>query len=109
MTLHSQHRTWALIVIALGAVVAVIAVNVIAARPWNGAEAAVCADLAERHLRAQSLFLEAGSDSQSDLGAERDTTFAELGIACGWEDAQAADMAAYAELLASGKDLPEIE
>ena len=85
------------------------AVNAVAAQPWNSAASASCADLAERHLRAQHDYLEAGADSQSDLGAVRDTTFAELGIACGWEEAQAADMAAYVEILDAGRALPAVQ
>lgn len=107
--MHSSHRTRALLGIVLGVIVAIVAVNVIAARPWNTAASASCSDLAERHLRAQFTYLDAGADSQSDLGAERDTTFAELGIVCGWEDAQAADMAAYVEILDAGKALPAVE
>lgn len=109
MALHLQRRTWALIGIVLAVIVAVVAVNVVAAQPWNSAASASCADLAERHLRAQYAYLEAGADSQSDLGAVRDTTFAELGIACGWEEAQAADMAAYVEVLEAGQALPPME
>jgi hypothetical protein len=109
MTTRSQHRTLALLGIAVAAVIAVIVVNVLAAQPWNTTESALCAELSKRHLRAQVLFLEAGSGSQTALGAKRDTTYAALGMACGWEMAQAADMAGFTKLLAGGETLPAMQ
>lgn len=51
-------------------------------------------------------YLTAGLTNDSPEGQLRDTTFAELGVACGWEEAQAADMAAYVQVLESAGSLP---
>jgi len=95
----SGRRIGALLLIAGLAVAALAGMHVIATKPWNAAASATCGSLAESHVAAQVAYLEAQAASDSPLGAARDTTFAELGMTCGWEEAQASDMAAYVELL----------
>ena len=82
-------------------VAALASLHIMAAQPWNTAASASCGSLAESHVVAQVAYLEAQAASDTPLGAARDTTFAELGMTCGWEEAQAADMAAYVVLLDS--------
>lgn len=99
MTSGSGRRIGALVLIAGLVVVALAGLHVIATQPWNAAASAACGSLAESHVVAQVVYLEAQVPSDSELGAARDTSFAELGMTCGWEEAQAADMAAYVVLL----------
>lgn len=87
--------------IAAVTVATLAGLHVIATQPWNAAASAACGSLSESHVVAQVAFLEAQTSSDSSLRAARDTTFAELGMTCGWEEAQAADMAAYVALLDS--------
>lgn len=95
--------------LVLAVAVALGLAHLVAARPWDSAGTSACGDLFDRHTQAQVAFLESGEASTSDLGAARDTSFAELGMDCGWEEAQAADMGAYVQVLQAGGTLPPVE
>lgn len=95
----SGRRIWALVLISAMTVAALAGLHLIAAQPWSTGASASCGSLAESHVVAQVDYLEAQATSDTPLQAARDTTFAKLGMTCGWEEAQAADMAAYVVLL----------
>lgn len=87
-------RGWAVTGLVAAIVVILGLAHFVSARPWDSARNATCEQLFVDHQRAQVAYLSAASSTSPQAKNDRDRTYAELGVACGWEEAQTADMSA---------------
>ena len=80
------------------AVLAVVTLTLVANQPWNATRSSDCQQKVDEHVSAQQHYLNATDEQdRADREAIRNRTFAELGMQCGWEFAQAAEAQAQAQ------------
>lgn len=89
----------AIVAVVVVTLAVLVLAHVVAAKPWDTAASATCDRLASDHVAAETAFLTATDEADRlKAGQLRDHTFAELGMQCTWEAAQAADMQAHVNL-----------